>query len=139
MSMAEFEGGEATEEVFVPFAERAALRKLGSVPADFEFFHWKFIGETDAMLFRGGVPRLLGSGKRKGKKTWEGQPFLECVVTRGEIDSERASFVSATGKCGECQGTKKTWASWDHKTGNTFRECRSCGGTGTSSLGNTEK
>lgn len=120
-----------TSESFMALAGR---KKLPNAPEGFEFFSWRCIGDTDSVLMRGGVPRLLKSGKRKGEKTWSGCVVIECVVNTSEIEAERQAFVAMTGKCGECQGTAKRWAGWHHERGHSYRECRSCGGTGKSEV-----
>ena len=108
--------------------ERAAYRKLGNPPG-FEFYLYRCIG-TDAVLYRGGVPRTLKSGPRKGKKTWVGCASLECVVTESEAAAERKRYETETGNCGACMGKGQEWWGWSATDGDDYRPCRTCNETG---------
>ncbi len=110
--------------------ERVARRKLGAVPEGFEFFSWRVIGETDASEFRGGVPRILKSGPRKGEKTWKGSVVHTAIVTEAEGRAEQIRWVAETGSCGECLGSGERFKSWSVTEGTKHAPCRDCDGTG---------
>lgn len=71
-----------------------AARKAGQ--EGWEPFAYERLG--DALLMKGGVPRLLQSGPRKGEKTWEVKSATKVVVTDEEADEEarRQSEALAT-------------------------------------------
>lgn len=83
----------------------------------------------DATLMRGGIPRLLKKGKRKGCKTWDeiGDPV---VVTDAETQLLETQYERETGKCSTCDGEGKCLASWSVEHGTTYATCRKCKGSG---------
>jgi hypothetical protein len=86
--------------------------------------------EGSDLVVSGGVPRLLKAGPRKGKPTWRDVPTQRAVVTRAELDAEKARYEADTGKCSECMGTGKVLASWSAAEGVKYRPCKRCDGTG---------
>lgn len=109
--------------------DEVARRKV-SGPEGWEVCGWERIGGGDDLVVDGGVPRMLKSGPRKGKKTWRDVPVQKAVVTRAELDAEHARYEAETGKCGDCFGKGEVFASWSTAYGTKFRECPRCGGTG---------
>ncbi len=61
-----------------------AARKAGE--AGWEPISYEWVG--DALLMKGGVPRLLKSGPRKGDKAWDPQSTSRVVVTEAEAAEE---------------------------------------------------
>lgn len=113
----------------IDFYEVVARRKLG-VPPEWRWCNIKAVGPDTVV--EGGIPRLLKSGKRKGKLTWRDCKLEPCVVTTAEIEAARAEYERSSGNCWVCQGTKLEFASWDHVDGTKNRECSQCNGTGLS-------
>lgn len=109
--------------------EKVAIRKSGV--EGWEYFRWQRAGEDS--ILTGGIPRLLKSGPRKGKKTWDGKG-TSVVVTQAEIDEEAARYVSETGNCATCYGTGEVFQSWHHIDGTKYKPCRECGATGKAAL-----
>jgi hypothetical protein len=105
-----------------------ARRKV-SGPPEWEVYAWEHIGDTHDLLVTGGVPRLLKSGPRKGKKTWDGKGE-KAVVTRAEMDEEQRRYECDTGNCGECLGSGEVFAGWSSTDGVKMKACRQCGGSG---------
>jgi hypothetical protein len=110
-------------------------RKLDETP-DWESFAWTRIGDMDGkkmpmdFLVKGGVPRLLKSGPRKGEKTWRDAKTRECLVTEVEINAEMARYETETGNCSDCGGSGKEWAGWSADGGTKYRACNKCDGSG---------
>jgi hypothetical protein len=105
-----------------------ARQKL-SVSEDWEIFKWTAIGDTDDVIATGGVPRLLQSGPRKGRKTWDGKG-QDVVVTRAEIKAAQAVYEAETGNCHVCGDTGQQWVGWSVADGHKYDTCRTCDGTG---------
>lgn len=106
-----------------------ARRKV-SGPDGWEVCGWERIGGGNDLVVEGGVPRLLKSGPKKGKKTWRDVPVQKAVVTSDELKAEHARYEAETGNCGDCYGKGEVFASWDHVEGTKYRKCERCGGTG---------
>lgn len=105
--------------------DAVAIRKAGI--EGWEPFAWERVGEDS--LVTGGIPSLLKSGPRKGKKTWRGKG-TSVVVTRAEVDAEAARYSAETGNCAECYGEGQVFASWHHIDGTKYHPCKACGATG---------
>ena len=110
------------------YIDIVARKKLAAA-AEWEHFAWKKIGTTDDLLVTGGVPRLLQSGPRKGRKTWDGKGD-DVVVTRAEIEAAFAAYEAETGNCHECGNTGQQWAGWSVADGVRYTTCTVCNGTG---------
>ena len=93
-----------------------------------EPYSWESVG-PDGTLVKGGIPRVLKRGPRKGKNTWDG-PGDKVMVVSSEIDAETARYEKETGNCSWCLGKKQTVKSWNHITGETLMDCVLCKGTG---------
>lgn len=106
--------------------DAVAIRKSGI--EGWEPFRYEFIA-PDSNLVTGGIPRILKSGPRKGRKTWDGKG-TRVVVTRAEIEAEKQRYAAETGNCPECYGEGEIFASWHHERGTTYKPCPHCGGTG---------
>lgn len=107
--------------------ENVARRKLGIVSPDWFIGAWEKIG-PDAVLCSGGVTRTITKGPRKGRKAWGSMPD-KVVVTDAEEHAERLRYETETGKCANCDDGQ-TWAGWHHETGNYFKTCTRCKGSG---------
>lgn len=105
--------------------DAVAIRKSGI--EGWEPFKWERVGE-DAIV-TGGIARLLKSGPRKGRKTWDGKG-TSVVVTRAEVEAQIAQYVAETGNCSECYGSGEVFKSWHHIEGTKYRVCPKCNGTG---------
>lgn len=104
-----------------------AIRKSGI--EGWEPFYYKRIG-TDGILIKGGIPRLLIKGPRKGNKTWDRKDSTSVVVTDSEIKAEEKRYSEETGNCAECCGEGKTVSSWSITDGTKYKPCKPCAGTG---------
>lgn len=115
----------------VNFMEVVARKKVGEVQ-EWEVFKWEAVGEGEHLsyIIEGGVPRLLKSGKRKGKKTWRDSPSKRTVVTKAEIVQAAKDYEAETGNCHVCCGSGQEWAGWSCDEGNKYRDCRRCSATG---------
>jgi hypothetical protein len=108
--------------------EPVARRKAGGNEA-WEVCAWERVGK-DGVIVEGGIPRVLKSGPRKGKKTWRDMPTQKVVVTVAEIDAEHARYEADTGTCGDCFGKGRVFARWSQANGVEMKECGRCKGTG---------
>jgi len=115
----------------VPHLENVARRKLGIVSPDWFIGSWEKIG-PDAVLCKGGITRIITKGPRKGRKKWDSMPD-RVVVTDAEEHAEFLRYEKETGKCYRCENGQ-AWAGWDRDTGNFYKTCPCCGGTGKGSL-----
>lgn len=103
-----------------------AARKAGDIPGWEPWFYERVGG---GLIIKGGIPRLISKGPRKGKKTWDPKESQTVVVTPEEVEREYQRYEAETGKCGECFGDGKVVASAG-VSGTTYRECKVCGGSG---------
>ena len=108
------------------FYEVIARRKLGK-GQEWEAFRFEAIGSD--LLVEGGIPRLLKSGPRKGRKTWREAKTSRVVISLSDIELEVAAYESETGNCSECLGAGQTAWSWSSDE-IKYRACRRCNGTG---------
>lgn len=109
--------------------DAVARRKTGGQEG-WEVCAWERIGEGRDLLVKGGVPRELKAGPRKGKTTWRDVPTQKAVVTGDELDAEHARYEAATGNCGDCFGKGKVLRRWSAADGVVMKPCARCGGTG---------
>lgn len=110
-----------------PFWAVVAKRKVGGGDG-WEWCSSEAVGRD--FLIKGGVPTIVTRGKAKGRKRWKGVPLDRALVSRDEFDAEAARYEAETGNCRECRGAGKTAYRWSKDEGTSYRECRSCGGTG---------
>ena len=70
------------------------------------------------------------SGKRKGRPKWD-RKTAEMIWMRDDdlVETKRLWGIE-TGKCAECQGTKKQVKSVSVVDGVTYQQCKTCQGTG---------
>lgn len=119
-----------TEKIkMISFIERVAIKKLG------ESDKWRmrsleFIGDTNDWLVKGGKPRKLKSGPRRGKNTWRDSAIRSVCVTEQEEIQERLLYEMETGNCSKCQGTKRMYTGYNATDGNTYAPCNRCNATG---------
>lgn len=110
------------------FIDRVARKKLNA-PESWTHFRWQCVGKTNDLLVTGGIPRLLKSGPRKGKKTWDGAG--ETVsITDAELAADYLVYEAETGNCHKCGGSGQEWIGWSATDGNKYQSCKSCAGTG---------
>lgn len=119
---------------FVHHMDAVAIRKSGI--EGWEPFKWERVGD-DAMV-TGGIPHILKTGPRKGKKTWRGKG-TSVVVTRAEQEAQATRYVEETGNCHECYGKGEVFASWHHIDGTKYKPCRDCGASGRAQRTNNNK
>lgn len=117
--------------------DEAARRKVGG-PEGWQVCAWERIGDGNDLVVEGGVPRLLKSGRHKGKPTWRDVPTQKTVVTGAEIEAEKTRYMAETGKCAECYGKGQVMASWSVVDGVKHRTCRRCNGTGAAPAARSE-
>lgn len=117
----------------INFLEVAARKKIGEAP-EWEVFRWERVDRKNSdksdFIVGGGVPRLLKSGKRKGKKTWRDCEETRVLVSAEDIEQAETDYVKETGNCLNCQGTGEAWAGWSAADGNRFVPCKRCDATG---------
>jgi hypothetical protein len=106
--------------------ETVAIRKAG-IPG-WEPYLYERIG--DGVLMTGGIPRILKSGPRKGRKTWDRKDSTRVVVTRAETDAEQVRYEAETGNCGTCFSKGETVVVWSAADGEKYATCKHCNGTG---------
>lgn len=104
--------------------DAVAIRKAGI--EGWEPFKWERAGED--FIITGGIPRLLKSGPRKGRKTWDGKG-TSVVVTRAEVEAQAAAYAAETGNCPECYGSGEVFKSWHHIDGTKYKTCSKCKGS----------
>ena len=121
------EHGNFGGEEHVSHMEAVAIRKSGIV--GWEPYLYERCG-TDGVLLTGAVPRLLKSGPRKGKKTWDRKGATSVVVIAAETDAEEAAYEARTGNCGKCFGEGEVCVGWSKDDGKKIRTCKHCQGTG---------
>lgn len=108
--------------------DAVAIRKSGI--EGWEPYKWERVG--DDSIVTGGIPHILKTGPRKGKKTWRGKG-TSVVVTQGEVEAQAARYVTETGNCPKCYGKGEVFYSWNHIEGSKYRPCKACDATGKAS------
>lgn len=106
--------------------DAVAIRKA-AIPGWLPF---KWQAASGDIIVTGGVARVLKSGPRKGKLSWKGCKESMVVVTRPEVESEKARYVVETGNCSGCYGKGEVFQSWHHIEGTKYRKCPDCDGAG---------
>lgn len=112
------------------------LRADHNLPDSFKFFKWKCMpdgGDTIYVEFKGGVcDTTYKSGPRKGHINYsKATDVRSFYVTMVDGDRYGREYEAETGNCRNCVGGGKTVASVDCVAGiTTYRECRTCRGTG---------
>jgi hypothetical protein len=108
--------------------EVVAERKL-CVPAGWVWFRYESL-DPDITKLTGCVSSgVKTKGKHKGRPRYDGAR-REAYITDAEATLEFQRYEREEGKCGECMGSGKTFASWHYLTGTTYRDCRKCHGSG---------
>lgn len=125
------------------FMEIVARQKIGDKAAEWQFFKWERIGDTNDFLVGLGETRKLLSGKNKGKGTWRGTdgrmlPHGNAVVTWEEMEAAKAKYEADTGNCSVCGNTGKSFASWSATDGTKYRTCERCNGAGKAPIAGVE-
>lgn len=109
------------------FIDRVARKKLNALES-WEHYKWEIVS-LDDLLVTGGIARLLKSGKREGRRTWDGKGQT-VVVTAAELSAEYLLYESETGNCHKCGGSGRALFSWCAIDGNEYETCQACDGTG---------
>lgn len=118
-----------------PTAEQHA-REVYSLGAEWQAYKWEAEGdrETGYLVLTGGVfRRRITRGKRKGEvnfKKPEPNTLRTLVIPNVLHRAWRAQWQIETGYCAECEGTGQSWAGWGINTGNRYRQCTKCNGSG---------
>ena len=111
--------------------ENIARRKL-SVSEEWQSCVWKRVGDTNDCIVSLSIPHIITRGKNKGKKRWPG-PTRDAVVTQVEIQAEIKRYELETDNCGQCYGEGRTWVGWGKDTGDRYKICAKCHGSGSAS------
>lgn len=119
----------------VDFMTAVACKKMG-LDNSWEIYAWEVI-DTDSedrdFLVKGGIPRLLKIGPRKGKKTFRDATSLRrAMVSSAEIEKCRLDYETETGKCHGCCGTGLMFRKWSSAGGTEYDECSRCDASGRS-------
>lgn len=72
-------------------------------------------------------------GKRKGHidyRKCEVGTKATLSIRSDELAKFKRDWSARTDKCGNCYGTGQEWCSWNHLTGNRYRDCGECNATG---------
>jgi len=101
----------------------AARKKLGAG----EDWHWcESEAITGGFLLTGSITK---TGPRTGRPQWV-KPMQKVLISDSEIETVKAEFESATGKCYQCEGTAQELYGWSKAEGARYRPCKRCGATG---------
>lgn len=84
-----------------------------------EPFYWRAVSKS-GFLVRGGIPRPITQGPRRGQKTWRDVATTTVALTRADFDKAKAQYIADTGNCPFCVGTGRSGPS----------KCRPCAGSG---------
>lgn len=113
-------------------AERIAWRKAGRIEG-WEHCKWQVVdmdSPSRDILMTGGIPRLLKSGKNKGRRTWRDSKLTTVVVSDSDVEIEKTNYEANIGKCHECMGRGEVFKSWSTTDGTEYRPCKRCDSTG---------
>lgn len=106
----------------VDFINRIIQRRTG-IP-EWQWFRAEWIDEN--MIVTGGVPTV---GKQ-GKKKWNRKTAERKIIILAELEKEHADYERETGLCSNCYGNGSAISGWSKETGNRYKQCANCGGTG---------
>lgn len=104
-----------------------ARRKL-NLPDVYTCCGWRRV-DPDGLLVNIAEEYIKQSGKNKGKRGWRGKERTAFVTYAEEI-AERVSWEKSTGKCSTCGGDGKEICGWSVESGQKYRECKRCNGSG---------
>lgn len=106
--------------------DTVAKQKAGGIEGWEPWFYERITG---GLIIKGGVPRLITRGSRKGKKTWDKGSSQTVLVSFDDIDRERQRYEAETGRCGECYGEARVVIAAG-SCGTKYKPCPECNGTG---------
>lgn len=109
--------------VFENFYELAARQKLGK-PQEWVLYAFESIGPD--ILVTGLIPV---SHRKDRRPVFKGKGE-RVMLTHTEVDAAERQHEAETGKCAKCSGHGREFKGWRHIDGYSYRECRSCHGTG---------
>lgn len=113
--------------------EQQAREKANQGP-DWGVYRWEHLPESNGMMLTGAVvTATYKSGKRKGMTNWtkrDASTERRIFISYAEREAYEAAWEASTGKCSRCEGEGKTPAGWSKDTGQTYRDCPKCKGTG---------
>lgn len=114
-------------------------REKQNLPADWRVFRWscypQVCGEPTLYYeIEGAVCHArYVKGRRLGRTNWtklDKTTRRTVVLLVAEHEQWCREWEQRTGKCRECTGAGEVFARWHHETGNTYKPCPRCGGTG---------
>jgi hypothetical protein len=71
-------------------------RKKLDKPLEWEWFYARHLDDNSGLLLKGGIPRIITRGKRKGQKTWGGKGD-ETFISYAEIAAVKAELLAGDG------------------------------------------
>lgn len=80
---------------------------------------------TGGLILEGSITKL----NSKGKLVYE-KPYEKYIITSDDIKKCKSDYEIKTGNCAECEGTGQYCFGWNRETGNKYKECEKCKGTG---------
>lgn len=105
-------------------------------PNGFEFYLFEALpeeGPTQVLRLTGGVAPLKSRGPGKGQPNFRKLDPATRRTVFLPIEEHRTwvkDWEKKTGLCADCQGKGQRPAGWSIETGNRFKPCSTCGGSG---------
>lgn len=113
---------------FGHYAEVVAREKVGIT--NWKAYLWRVLDRNSGIFWlKGGVPKKIQIGKRKGENNWRGVPTNVVYVTKQECEAAYAKYEADTGNCGECLGGGKILRSAHINGTRIYDACPKCSGT----------
>lgn len=107
--------------------ETVAAEKAGNIQGWKVFYYERAIG---GLIIKGGVPRIISKGPRKGEKTWDEKEAQTVLVSHHDAERAAEQYALRTGNCPVCFGEKKLLHGYSATEGDTYKPCKDCDGTG---------
>jgi hypothetical protein len=113
-------------------------RKLYNLPENWQAVSFKALGDPNKTTeIKGWVCDKYKRGPKKGKTNYHNKlsepktVYISCQ----QYDQCVIDYEKETGKCIECFGHPgQQWIGWSKDSGNKFRECPECKGSGCASV-----
>lgn len=104
--------------------------KRASLPANFSFYKWEWVGENWSHLK---VTGMVAPKLESGERAWKyGDKATKKVFkfSKQQLDEIDREWEAEHQKCHGCAGKGEESASWSKDNGTTMRQCSKCKGTG---------
>ena len=108
-------------------------REILGVGDDWHYYSWELLPDPPQKSQFIKICGAVAPPEKDGGYDWtEKDPATDetVYITLREHKAWRKEWSRKTGRCYECGGDGQAWAGWNCKTGDKWKRCGLCGGTG---------